>query len=116
MGFIGSQPPGHPIAAPLLKNNCENPELIYKNVISNIRRLYSAKLIHGDLNEFNMLNEDDDPILIDLSHSTPISSIAAPEMLLRDAENLCRFFNKKGLKLTVQQVIDDIKGKGGRKV
>lgn len=108
MNFIGAQPPEPPKAAPLLKDYCENPEEIYSNIIKNIRLLYKAKLVHGDLNEFNMLNENDDPTIIDLSHATPISSYASKEILERDVENICRFFNKKGLKLNKEEVLKSI--------
>ena len=109
MGFIGNQPPKYPIPDPMLKDNCNDPETIYKNALASIKKLYGAKLIHGDLNEFNMLNSDDDPTLIDLSHSTPISAPAAPEILERDVDNLCRFFKKKGLRLVKEDVIREIK-------
>ncbi len=108
MGFIGTQPPEPPQAAPLLKDNCENPQEIYNNLIKNVKTLYKTKLVHGDLNEFNMINDDGDPTIIDLSHATPISSPAAVQILERDIENLCRFFNKKGLKLSKEEVFKEI--------
>jgi len=109
MGFIGDKHPEPPYAAPLLKDSCDNPEELYKGVIENIRLLYTAKIIHGDLSEFNILNDNGKPVIIDLSHGTPISSNAAPEMLERDVANICRFFNKKGMKLTPQEVLKEIK-------
>lgn len=109
MGFIGSQLPEQPHAAPLLKDDCDEPEVMYKKLIESVKLLYSSKIIHGDLSEFNILNDNGEPILIDLSHGTPTNSNAAQDMLERDVKNICRFFNKKGLNLSLVEVIKEIK-------
>lgn len=68
-----------------------------------------AKLVHGDLSEFNILNFNENPVLIDLSHSTPVKSAAAEELLNRDIANICRYFKKIGLELKEEDVSRRIK-------
>jgi len=110
MQFIGQKFPKSPQPAPLLKDSCDKPEEYFKQVIENLKVLYQkAKLVHGDLSEFNMLNWKGKIIIIDLSHAIPVLSAEANNLLERDAENVCRFFRKKGLKLNVQEVIKEIK-------
>ena len=108
--FIGQKFPEHPSAYPLLKEHCENPEEMYERLIANIELLYKkARLVHGDLSEFNIINHDGNPVIIDLSHAIPSDAPSADELLKRDVEKIVKFFNKKGLKLDVEEVINRIK-------
>jgi len=110
MQFIGEKFPKMPQPAPLLKDSCDKPEEYYAQVLQNLKILYQkAKIVHGDLSEFNMLNWKGKIIIIDLSHSIPVLSAESNTLLERDVVNVCRFFNKKGLKLNVQEVMKEIK-------
>ena len=109
MGFIGNQPPEPPLADPLLKESCDNPKKMFELLFEDIKKLYRANLVHGDLNEFNIMNNKEKPVIIDLSHGTPVSAPAAIEMLERDLKNVCRFFNKKGLNLDIQKLLKEIR-------
>ena len=108
MGFIGAQLPQKPLGEPLLKYYCENPEKTFEYILKDIKKLYNANLVHGDLNEFNIINNNGIPVIIDLSHATPTSAPASIDLLERDISNICRFFNKKGLKLDEKEVMKRI--------
>jgi RIO kinase 1 len=110
MKFIGNRYPKNPESARLLKDNPGN-EKMPGLVVNEMKKLYKAGLVHGDLSEFNILNLNDKPMLIDLSHSLPVLSNSAEELLNRDVENVCRFFNKKGFKLNKEDVLKEIKEK-----
>ncbi|MBU4493512.1 MAG: serine protein kinase RIO, partial [Nanoarchaeota archaeon] len=58
--------------------------------------------------EFNILNFNDNPIFIDLSHATPVKSPGVSELIDRDVKNICRFFNKHGLKLDYKKELKEI--------
>lgn len=113
MEFLGSKKPELPRPFPLMKDivNDENSEEIYSQFIKEIKKLYRAGLIHGDLSEFNVLINPENlkVYIIDLSHATPIISNAAANLLERDIFNIVRFFNRKGLKLNVDEVREYIK-------
>jgi len=113
MEFLGTKSSHLPSPFPLMKAvaNSENADKLYKSLIGEVRKLYKAGLVHGDLSEFNVLVNPENLRLwlIDLSHSTPLTSPASADLLERDVDNIVRFFSKKGLKLTKEEVIDYIK-------
>lgn len=95
--------------APRLKD--EKPKDVKKffnKVIENMRKLHKVGLVHGDLSEFNILNNDDSPYFIDFSQCTQLNSQLAPELFERDVRNIERFFKKLGLKVTQEQIKDKI--------
>ncbi|MBU2523209.1 MAG: serine protein kinase RIO [Nanoarchaeota archaeon] len=108
--FIGTKFPEHPTDFPKIKDSCADPEEMYNLLIKDIKKLYQkAKLVHGDLSEFNILERGGVPVIIDLSHSIPSDAPSADELLKRDVEKIVKFFNKKGLKLNVPDVLHYIK-------
>ena len=64
-----------------------------------VKKLYrEAKLIHGDLSEYNIfITPEDRIILIDLSQAVRIEQPVADELLLRDLRNITRYFKKMGV-------------------
>jgi RIO kinase 1 len=108
MKFIGAEHPGFPQAAKMLKDS-PGDEKMMKLVIAEMKKLYRAGLVHGDLSEFNILNFNGKPVLIDLSHSVTLLSPSSNELLERDVEKICNFFCKKGFKLTKEDVLKEIK-------
>ncbi len=92
MEFIGKD--GQ--SAPSLKESPpENPERIYKMLVNSIKRLYQkAKLVHGDLSEYNILMWKGLPVIIDMSQSVKLEHPMADYMLTRDLTNLNRFFSR----------------------
>ncbi|MBW3019677.1 serine protein kinase RIO [Candidatus Woesearchaeota archaeon] len=86
-----------------------NPQKFYKDLIIQIKRLLKAELVHGDLSKFNILNDNEKPVLIDFSQAIVKSSIRAKEYLERDIENINSFFKKLGLKEKELKTIEDFK-------
>ena len=89
--FIGEKE-----AAPKLKDKIpENPEEFFEDLIKNFEKLvFKARVIHGDLSEYNILNYKEKPYIIDFSQSIPAYSPQAYELLKRDLEKISRFFKK----------------------
>ncbi len=105
MQYIGNKE-----VAKLLKiNHPENPKEFAKELINDIKRMYKAGLVHGDLSEFNILNYKDKPVIIDLSHGMKLNYPNVEEYLERDIINTCNFFNKLGLNLDKDKIIKEIK-------
>lgn len=90
MEFIGKHDP-----APMLKAQIpKNPKKFFEKIILNMKKLYKAGLIHGDLSEYNILNYEEEPVFIDFSQCTTTESGMAKELLDRDVRNICNFFRK----------------------
>jgi RIO kinase 1 len=57
--------------------------------------------VHGDMSEFNILLGADGPVIIDLPQAVDVAANNyAPRMLVRDVDNLRRFFARFAPELT----------------
>ena len=97
MEFIGKKG----VSAPSFKEQSpENPEKVYKTIVANLKRLYQkAKIVHGDLSEYNIMMWKSKPVIFDLSQSVSTQHPMADFMLRRDLANLNRFFSKLDVKV-----------------
>jgi RIO kinase 1 len=90
MEFIGTTDP-----APELKAHPpKDPKKFFTKIVSNMKKMYSKGLIHGDLSPFNILNHDEEPVFIDFSQSTMKDATNSEELLRRDISNICIYFRK----------------------
>ncbi|MBM3894978.1 MAG: serine protein kinase RIO [Thaumarchaeota archaeon] len=81
----------------------------YELTISLIKRLYKeAKLVHGDLSEFNIFKTETGLILFDLASGVDIQHPNAQEFLKRDINNISKFFVKRGLTVVNPDDIFDL--------
>ncbi|MDR2204462.1 MAG: serine protein kinase RIO [Nitrososphaerota archaeon] len=114
MEFIGKEGK----SAPSLKE-CppENPERFYKLIVTNIKRLYQkAKIVHGDLSEYNILIWKNKPLIIDMSQSVSIEHPMAKFMLTRDLNNLNKFFSKLNVNvIPIEELHKQVVGKNNDK-
>ncbi|MEM2594156.1 MAG: RIO1 family regulatory kinase/ATPase, partial [Candidatus Bathyarchaeia archaeon] len=87
------------VSAPLLKEvELKNPERMYHLIILHVKRLYrGAGLVHGDLSEYNVMVWRGRPVLFDFSQAVPIEHPSSEQFLMRDLENINRFFSKIGV-------------------
>lgn len=101
MEFIGKDGK----SAPLLKEiSPDNPERVYTVLVTYLKRLYQkAKLVHGDLSEYNIMMWKGLPLIIDMSQSVSIEHPMADFMLRRDIINLNRFFNRLGVNVLSEE-------------
>jgi RIO kinase 1 len=100
--------------APKLKDHYpEDPETFFRKLKLYMRRMWRAGLVHGDLSEFNILNNNDQPVFIDFSQGTVASSPNAKELLMRDCKNMSRFWKKLNIIFDRQDLYDYITKKRG---
>jgi RIO kinase 1 len=96
MEYIGEGPS----PAPRLKDvkYPENLEYLLEKVLNFIKSLYQdAKLVHGDLSEFNILYYRNEPIFIDISQAVSIEHPKAEIYLVRDIKNVFYYFDNLGI-------------------
>jgi RIO kinase 1 len=92
MEFIGSE--GR--ASQKLKDVIlENPSETLRLILDDIKKLYDAKLVHGDVSEYNILMKDNLPYLIDFGQAVILKHPNANSFLERDLSNILSFFSRK---------------------
>jgi len=103
--FIGEPP----VPAPRLtdaKISEEEREELKNILIDDIKKLWKgARLVHGDLSEYNILLWEGKPYIIDFSQSVVRDHPLAEDLLKRDVKNFCRFF-----KCDEEETMKQIKG------
>jgi len=98
MEYIGFES----IPAPVLKDikNPKEPLNLFNEILSFIKLLYQkAKLVHGDLSEFNILYHNQSPVVIDISQAVAIQHPKAEVYLARDIKNIFQYFDKLGIEI-----------------
>ncbi len=90
MEYIGTEE----APAPMLRHfDLEDPEEMYETLVHFVSLAYQkARLVHGDLSEYNVLVHENRPVLIDCGQAMIIDHPNALEFLRRDIENLNRYF------------------------
>jgi RIO kinase 1 len=85
-------------AAPRLADLEFAPEIaieLHARLIGEVVRMLCAGIIHGDLSEFNILLAADGPVIIDLPQAVDAAgNNHAQRMLVRDVDNLRRYFGQ----------------------
>ncbi|MDR0791098.1 MAG: serine protein kinase RIO [Methanomassiliicoccaceae archaeon] len=93
--------------APQLKDVVlDDPDDTYDEVVSFIIDGWQdARLVHGDMSEYNILMLDGQPILIDCGQAMTADHFNSKELLRRDIENVNRFFKNRGADIIKTDVI-----------
>ena len=63
-----------------------------------------AKLVHGDLSNYNILNLNEEPVIIDVSQSVVLDNPISKELLERDINTLVREYTKLGVKTNFDEI------------
>lgn len=67
----------------------------HARLMEDVVKMLSVGLIHGDLSEFNVLLASDGPVIIDLPQAVNAAgNNNAAAMLMRDVENMTRYFGR----------------------
>ncbi len=103
MEFIGRDG----MSAPKLKDvHLEDPDETYQEVLDFIVVGYrDARLVHGDLSEYNILYQDGQAVVIDCGQAMTIDFYNANDLLKRDIRNINRFFRLRGATVLEQEEV-----------
>jgi RIO kinase 1 len=98
MEFIGENGQSAPL---LRETELRNPQRTYDRLLTYVGRLYKkARLVHGDLSEYNVMMWNGEPVIFDMSQTVSVEHPNAHKLLERDLENLNRYFNRIGVDVT----------------
>ncbi|MET1159847.1 MAG: serine protein kinase RIO [Thermoprotei archaeon] len=95
MEFLGEEGKRYPLLIEVYKDlEYEDLLRIYNLILDEIEKIVCrAKLVHGDLSEYNVVVKPDiDIAIIDVSQAVDLDHPSAYEFLVRDVENINRFF------------------------
>ncbi len=106
MDFIGNDE----MPAPRAKDAPpKDPSDWFEKMMNFVEKLYKkGKLVHGDISEYNILNFNEEPVIIDMGQGVPSDHPLAYELLKRDLENINRWFKKFGIKFDVNQKFKEL--------
>jgi RIO kinase 1 len=109
MGYIGSKER----SAPMLKDvPLKRPKKSFESIKKMIKKLYlQAKLVHGDLSEYNILVDKGDLFFIDVGQAVVLDHPLAQELLERDIKNITRYFNKLGVDCEEKEMLGYVMGR-----
>jgi len=107
MEYIGTEES----AAPEMRHVVlEDPGGVAETLIGYVKLAYrKADLVHGDLSEFNVLMDGQEPVVIDVAQGVLLKHPLAEELLQRDVENMARFFRKYGVSIDTKAVLGEIR-------
>ena len=105
--FIGDDK-GNP-AQPVRNQKPENPDEFFNKLLVELKKfIHKGKLVHGDLSNYNILNQNEEPVIIDVSQSVVLDNPISHELLQRDVKTLVNEYKKLGVKTTYEEVYDYI--------
>ncbi|MDR3283263.1 MAG: serine protein kinase RIO [Candidatus Methanoplasma sp.] len=95
--------------APQLKDvPLDDPTGTYDDVVSFIIDGWrDARLVHGDLSEYNVLMVKGEPVLIDCGQAMTNDFFNAKDLLERDIKNVNRFFKNRGADIIDMETIKE---------
>ncbi len=102
MEFLGE---GYTPAPRLVDAEVDDPDNVLEKILQDVKLLYKANLVHGDLSAYNILYWNSEPYIIDFSQGVLLSHPLAEDLLKRDVKNILKFFRKEDkLEETLKEV------------
>ncbi|MCJ2519434.1 MAG: serine protein kinase RIO [Candidatus Thermoplasmatota archaeon] len=98
-------------AAPELRNvEVDDPDRLFELFLQDAQRIHQAKLVHGDLSEYNILIWRRLPYIIDVGQAVPFKHPHAEEWFERDMQNMARYFTKIGVEVSPEDLARRVRG------
>ena len=73
----------------------QQARFVYDSLMQQVVRMLCAGVVHGDLSDFNILLDDEGPVIIDFPQAVDASSnSSARRLLIRDVDNLHDFLGR----------------------
>ncbi|VVB51476.1 RIO-type serine/threonine-protein kinase Rio1 [uncultured archaeon] len=105
MQFIGEK--GKP--APRMKDSPpKNSQKAYDTTVDGIKKMWKGGLVHGDLSEYNILNDAEKPVFIDFSQGLLTTHPNAQNLLERDIANIAKYFRNQGVESDEKEILQKV--------
>jgi len=81
----------------------------FDQLVEGLRTITTAGFAHADLSAYNLLWWRDTLVFIDFPQAIDLAANPqGPSYLHRDVENVCRWFNRRGLDIDPEEVFADL--------
>ncbi|MBI9031516.1 phosphotransferase [bacterium] len=108
MEFLGQED----VCSSLLKDtrlSHADAKLVFHQLIEIMVIMLKNNIVHGDLSPYNILYHQGQPYIIDFPQAVnPSVNIYAYDLLLRDVENICKYFHKYGIEANPEEITDQL--------
>lgn len=99
-------------AKELYKVKVDNPEELLDSILEEVAKFYRRGVVHGDLSPFNVLVNQSGFWIIDFPQSLEVGEDNWKEILLRDIENLLKYFSRtyrieRDMNSVIEKIISD---------
>ena len=106
MGYIGDEN----TPAPMIKDvKFDDPEALLDDVIDNMKCMQKAKLVHGDLSEYNILFWEGSTHIIDVGQAVTTDHRNADDWFERDTKNIAKFFSRLRCRITAEEIAERVR-------
>lgn len=96
--------------APLIRNVAlEDPRAAYEEVVVSMKAIRKAKLVHGDLSEYNILWWDGHPWIIDCAQGVTLDHSRSEDWFLRDCANVAKYFARLGVDADADRLAESVR-------
>jgi RIO kinase 1 len=85
-----------------------NPQKIFDELITFIKRMYRNKIVHADLSAFNILLFRQKPYVIDAGQAVLLDHPSSQEFLKRDIHNIVQYFKKYSVEDDEHAIYEDL--------
>ena len=107
MEYVGDET----MPAPLIRAvRLEDPRAAYEEVVASMKAIRKAKLVHGDLSEYNMLWWDGHPWIIDCAQGVTFDHPQADDWFLRDCAIVAKYFRRVGVDADADRLAEMVLG------
>jgi RIO kinase 1 len=97
--------------APVLRTVAlKDPAAVYDEVVTSMKAIRKAKLVHGDLSEYNLLWWDGHPWIIDCAQAVTFEHPLSQDWFLRDCANIARYFSRLGVPADADHLAETVLG------
>ena len=83
----------------------------YETICKYMAKMVKKKIVHADLSEYNILNNDEELVIIDVGQSVSTMHPKAKEFFERDVRNMSRWFKRYGVNTNYEKMYENIKAK-----
>ncbi|MFA5763389.1 MAG: serine protein kinase RIO [archaeon] len=83
----------------------------YELMCEYLAKMIKTKIVHADLSEYNILNNNEEMVIIDVGQAVSTMHPKAKEFFERDILNLSKWFSKHGVDTNYDKMYADVKAK-----